>query len=109
MCDTGGAYQWEHCGGERMPRLRSPRVVELTEEGRAALVRLTRRPSVAAGRVRRARVVLLAAEGLPLRQIARQVGMDHKGVRTWLDRFRADGLEGLADRPRSGRPRTFSP
>ncbi len=92
-----------------MARLRSARVVDLTAEGRAALVRLTRSPTVAAGRGRRARVVLLAADGLPLRQIARQVGMDHKGVRLWLDRFRADGLDGLADRPRSGRPRTFSP
>lgn len=92
-----------------MPGLRSPRVVELTAEGRAALLRLTHCPSVAAGRVRRARVVLLAADGLPLRQIARQVGMDHKGVRLWLDRFRAGGLDGLADHPRSGRPRAFPP
>ena len=92
-----------------MPGLRSPRVVDLTEEGRAVLVRLTRRPSVAAGLARRARIVLLAADGLPLRRIARQVGMDHKGVRTWLDRFRAEGLDGLADRPRSGRPRAFPP
>jgi winged helix-turn helix protein len=92
-----------------VPGRRSPRVVELTTEGRAALVRLTRRPTVAAGIARRARIVLLAADGLPLRQIARQVELDHKGVRRWLDRFRAAGLAGLADRPRSGRPRTFSP
>ncbi len=92
-----------------MPGLRSPRVVDLTTEGRAALVRLTRRPTVAASLARRARIVLLAADGLPLRQIARRVGMDHKGVRLWLDRFRAAGVDGLPDRPRSGRPRAFSP
>jgi hypothetical protein len=92
-----------------MPGLRSPRMVDLTAEGRAALVRLTRCPSVAAGRARRARIVLLAAEGVPIRQIARRVGMDHKGVRRWLDRFRADGVDGLTDRPRPGRPRAFSP
>jgi len=90
-----------------MPGLRSARVIDLTAAGRAALVRLTHRPSVAAGLVRRARIVLLAAEGLPIRQIARRVGMDHKGVRTWRDRFRVQGVDGLADRPRSGRPRAF--
>lgn len=92
-----------------MPGLRSPRVVELTADIRATLARLTRCPTVAAGRARRARIVLLAADGLPLRQIARHVGMDHKGVRRWLDRFGTDGVDGLMDRPRPGRPRAFSP
>ena len=92
-----------------MPGHRSPRVIELTTEVRATLVRWTRSPSLVAGCVRRARIVLLAAVGLPLRQIARQVGMDHKGVRRWLDRFRAEGVEELRDRPRPGRPRALSP
>lgn len=92
-----------------MPGLRSPRVVELTVELRATLVQLTRRPTVVAGLARRARIVLLAADGLAIRQIAPIVGMDHKGVRRWLDRFRAQGVDGLADRPRPGRPRVFPP
>jgi len=92
-----------------MAALRSPRVVDLTVEGRATLVQLTRRPSVAAGLAQRARIVLLAADGLPLRQIAPTVGVDRNVVRRWLDRFRAEGLDGLPDRPRPGRPRVFSP
>ncbi len=92
-----------------MPALRSPRMVDLTVEGRAALVQLTRRPSVAAGLAQRARIVLLAAEGLPVRQIAPTVGVDRTVVRRWRDRFRAEGLVGLTDRPRPGRPRAFSP
>jgi predicted ArsR family transcriptional regulator len=92
-----------------MPALRSPRVVELTVEGRAALVRLTRRSAVAAGLAQRARIVLLAADGLPVRQIAPRVGVDRNVVRRWLDRFRAQGVDGLTDRPRPGRPRAFSP
>ena len=59
--------------------------------------------------VRRARMVLLAADGMPLDQIARQLGADRTIVRTWVDRYRADGLAGLQDRPRPGRPRTFPP
>jgi transposase len=84
-------------------------VVLVTDEIRATLVRWTRSPSVAAGLARRARMVLLAADGLPLRRIAQQVGVDRNVVRDWLDRFRQAGLAGLHDRPRPGRPRTFSP
>ncbi len=92
-----------------MPTLRSPRVIEVTAEVRATLVHLRRSSTVAAGLARRARIVLLAADGMPVRQIAPRVGVDRNVVRTWLDRFRAQGVAGLADRPRLGRPRVFSP
>jgi transposase len=88
---------------------RSARVVALNGKERAALEALTRRTTVAAGLVRRARMVLLADDGMPRDQIARTLGADRTIVRTWLDRYRAGGLAGLQDRPRSGRPRTFSP
>jgi transposase len=88
---------------------RSARVVDLSHEERATLESLTRRTTVAAGLVRRARMVLLAADGMPLDRIARAIGADRTIVRTWVDRYRAGGLAALEDRPRSGRPRTFSP
>jgi transposase len=88
---------------------RSRRVVELSGQERATLESLTRRTTVAAGLVRRARMILLAAEGNRLDQIAREVGADRTIVRTWIDRYRVGGLAALEDRPRSGRPRTFSP
>ena len=88
---------------------RSGRVVELSGEARAALEGVTRRTAVAAGLARRARIVLLAAAGMPLDRIARQLGVDRNVVRMWVDRYRAGGLAALADRPRSGRPRAFSP
>ncbi len=88
---------------------RSGRVVELTGEAREGLEALMRRTTVAVGLVRRARIVLLTAEGMPLDRIARQVGVDRNVVRLWVDRYRAGGLTALEDRPRSGRPRTFSP
>jgi predicted ArsR family transcriptional regulator len=92
-----------------MPGPRSGRVVELTGEGRAALEALTRRTTVTVGLARRARIILLAAEGVRLERIARQLDVDRNVVRTWIDRYRAGGLAGLEDRPRSGRPRTFPP
>ena len=92
-----------------MPGPRSPREIVLAPDTRAALVHLTRSPSVPAGVARRARIVLLAADGLPLRHIGPQVGADRNVVRDWLDRFRAGGLAGLQDRPRPGRRRVFSP
>jgi transposase len=88
---------------------RSRRVIELDAEGRAALERVTRRTTEAAGLVRRARIVLLVADGLPLDRVAREVGVRPTVVRTWADRYRAGGLPGLQDRPRPGRPRTISP
>jgi len=88
---------------------RSGRVVALSDEARAVLEAVTRRTTVAAGLARRARIVLLAAEGVPLDRIGRQVGVDRNVVRLWVDRYRLGGLEALQDRPRPGRPRTFPP
>ena len=42
-------------------------------------------------------------------EIARELGVQRNVVRTWVDRYGEAGLAGLQDRPRSGRPRTFSP
>src|SRR5438067_13592445 len=44
---------------------------------------------------------------MALDRIARALGVQRNVVRTWLDRYRLDGLDGLQDRPRSGRPRTI--
>jgi transposase len=53
----------------------------------------------------RAVMVLLSAHGLPPAQIAALLGCHPATVRRWIGRFNAEGLAGLADRPRSGRPR----
>lgn len=59
--------------------------------------------------VLRARIVLLAAEGLPNTRIAAQVACSPPTVRLWRTRFRRHGVPGLFDRLRSGRPETFGP
>jgi transposase len=57
----------------------------------------------------RAQIVLLAAQRWSNAAIAAQVGVSVDTVRTWRGRFAAQGLAGLADRARSGRPARFSP
>jgi transposase len=57
----------------------------------------------------RAQIVLLAAGRRSNAAIAVQVGVSVDTVRTWRGRFAAQGLAGLADRARSGRPARFRP
>ena len=56
---------------------------------------------------RRARIILLAADGVPSRQISVTVGMHESNVAKWRNRFRDKGLDGLEDSPRPGGPRRF--
>jgi transposase len=53
----------------------------------------------------RAMMVLLSAHGLPPAQIAELLDCHPATVRRWIGPFNAEGAAGLADRPRSGRPR----
>jgi transposase len=71
---------------------------------RARLAALTRSSTAPAGNAQRARIVLLASEGLPNAVIARQVGVSTPTVLAWRTRYDAGGVEALADLPRSGRP-----
>src|ERR1700689_5931288 len=55
----------------------------------------------------RARVVLLAADGLANCVIAERLGICEDTARKWRRRYWQQGIEGLADAPRPGRPRVF--
>jgi transposase len=55
--------------------------------------------------VRRAQVVRLSARGMPPRRIADLLGRSWSGVRKTINRFNREGIAGLSDRPRRGRPR----
>ena len=57
-------------------------------------------------RVERARIVLGSAAGSSGRALAREIGVSLPTVQRWLDRYDEDGLAGLEDRPRPGRPRS---
>ncbi len=67
----------------------------------------TRSSAVRVGLAQRARVVLLAADGEANTAIAVKVGMSRPTVVTWRSRYAADGVPGLQDEARSGRPRTL--
>jgi transposase len=67
-----------------------------------------RRPTSAQALAQRARIVLLAAEGLKNTEIAARLGISRATARTWRARFAAAGLDGLLDEPRPGRPRTIT-
>ncbi|SEG06601.1 Sugar kinase of the NBD/HSP70 family, may contain an N-terminal HTH domain [Actinacidiphila yanglinensis] len=54
----------------------------------------------------RARVVLLATQGLRDAEIARRLGVSRQTVGTWRHRWQSAGLAGLEQRPRTGRPAT---
>jgi transposase-like protein len=56
-------------------------------------------------RSQRARIVLLAGQGLANGEIARRLGVSRPAVITWRARYAEGGLGALGDRPRSGRPR----
>ncbi|WP_405056061.1 IS630 family transposase [Kribbella sp. NBC_01505] len=77
----------------------------LREGDRERLVSLTRSTSVRAGLAVRARVVLLAAEGVANTAIAEQVGLSRPKVIGWRQRYERSGMAGLDDADRSGRPR----
>lgn len=87
-----------------MPRLPA---LEITDAERAELHRRLRAHTTTQQALCRARIILLAAEGMPNRQIAQQVGVGPDAVATWRRRFGAERLAGLGDRRRPGRPRTY--
>jgi transposase len=82
--------------------------VTLTASQRATLKKRARGAKTAHRDRQRAQIVLLAARGLATAVIARRLGITADTVRKWRGRFAARGLGGLADAPRSGRPRRIS-
>jgi transposase len=70
----------------------------------ARLRTLTRATSWPVAHAQRARIVLLAAEGVPHASIGRQVGVSTPTVLAWRNRYEAGGIAALGELERSGRP-----
>lgn len=81
--------------------------LEITPEERTELEARVRAHTTPQRMVRRCRIVLLAAEGVPNTKIAPQVGINHWQVGDWRRRFETERVAGLDDRPRPGRPRLY--
>src|ERR671920_751810 len=80
------------------------RTVEVPDADRRQLQRRVRDKGAPAREVERARIVLLAAEGVPGKQIAAIVGCAEPTVVTWRGPYAESGLAGLEDLPRPGKP-----
>jgi transposase len=81
------------------------KVRPLTAEEAEALKRFASSRTAPHRVVQRAQIIWASVQGEPVPAIARQVGLSAFRVRAWIHRFNRHGLAGLADAPRSGRPR----
>ncbi|MGH2689567.1 MAG: helix-turn-helix domain-containing protein [Actinomycetota bacterium] len=83
------------------------KAIEIDPEDRAELERRMRSRYTSPRERVRCLAVLLAAEGLSDVEIERRSGLGRDHVATWRRRFVEQGLRGLEEKPRSGRPKTF--
>ncbi len=86
----------------------SPFVIALSDADRAELQRRARCYSAPHAEVVRAKIALLAACGLENTVIAERLDVHVGVVSRWRKRFAEEGMSGLADRQRSGRPRMYA-
>ena len=91
-----------------MPRT-SPYAIRLTRAEAAELQRRAARYTLPYFQVQRAKMVLLAAEGLSNEEIATRLDTRREVVCLWRKRFFSDRLAGLEERSRPGCPRAFFP
>ena len=82
--------------------------IELSTAEAAELASRLRRRKVARADAMRAKIVLLAAEGVSNLAIAERLGITRVTVATWRRRFAERRLDGLLDEPRPGAARTIT-
>jgi putative transposase len=90
-----------------MRQMRSDAEIELTEEERTELGNVARSRRTPQAVALRARIVLLTADGFAPTTIAEELGISQPTVRKWRARYVEDGVAGLRNEPRSGRPRSL--
>ena len=91
-----------------MPR-KSPYKIVLSKAERDELEAMARQYTAPYRDVIRAKIILLAAEGLENKQIGERLDVGRQIVSKWRKRFFQERLAGLAERSRRGRPPAFSP
>jgi transposase len=83
------------------------RVRTLSDDERRTIQTLAHSRTAPARQVERAKIIWLSAQGLKGPAIAERLDIHPQTVRDWLKRFNQQGLSGLSDRPRPGKPRTY--
>lgn len=91
-----------------MPRV-SPYLIELSAEERRILEERARRYTLPYREVVRAKIVLMAADGMRNDQIADRLDTRREVVSKWRKRFFYERLAGLEEHPRTGRTPVFPP
>ena len=91
-----------------MPQGQKAVQIELTEAEERTLLSWARASKSGQAEALRARILLLAAQGLTNLEIADRLDVSRLTVGKWRRQFAAEGLRGLSDMPRSGRPRSVS-
>src|SRR6266487_6956921 len=76
--------------------------IRLTPTERRTLLAWQRATTIAAGRARRGRIILLVADGMAISDVAATVGISRRFVYKWVQRFLEKGIEGLTDKPGRG-------
>lgn len=79
----------------------------LTPKERKTLQEWQRSTIICHGQARRARIILMVSEGVPVSQIARMVGIARGPIYKWAKRFQQKRLSGLDDKPGRGREPFF--
>lgn len=80
----------------------------LNKQQRDELRRMAEARKTPQAEAKRARAVLLSAEGLDDKEVGRRVGLSNSSAGKWRKRYAKEGIGGLSDAPRSGPPRTIS-
>jgi hypothetical protein len=108
ICESDPTVAWYRTEVLAMPR-RSPYEISLSPAEECELRRRAAKYTLPYFQVVRAKMVLLAAQGLSNDEIAASLDTRREVVSLWRKRFFEKRLAGLEERPRPGRPRTFSP
>ena len=91
-----------------MPRI-SPYQIMLNKEDRAILEAISKKYTSSYNSVIRAKIILMAAMNYDNKQIGEKLDLPRQIVSKWRKRFFYEGISGLQEQPRRGRPRGFSP
>jgi transposase len=82
--------------------------IHLTPAQRQTLLAWQRATTISAGRARRGRIILLVGDGMSISDVAATVGISRRFVYKWVQRFLANGMEGLTDKLGRGYRRVSS-
>jgi putative transposase len=90
-----------------MRQMGADAAITLRREQRFELEKVVRSRRTAQAVALRAQIVLMTADGMAPGAIGKQLGVSQPTIRKWRSRYAEDGLAGLRNEPRPGRPRTL--